>query len=79
MDESLAEVAWRRLQPLVPTLVQLDGDDWDAVGLNTHWRLAKYVAGDRFMRHVDAHYIASPDLVRLATFGTTGDLLLDTP
>jgi hypothetical protein len=66
VDDSLTGVAWQRLQPVVPATVQLQGDMWDAVGLNNHWRLAKYVAGDRFQAHCDAAYAASPDLVRVA-------------
>jgi len=53
-DPSLSEVVWRRLEPLVPTTLTLDGEVWDACGLNECWRLAKYHPGDVFKGHCDA-------------------------
>lgn len=53
-DFSLCDAVWQRLQPLVPATVTLDGQIWDACGLNEVWRLAKYYPGDRFGRHCDA-------------------------
>ena len=58
-DTSLASRVWDRIQPFVPPrLSGLDGMDgeWQAVGLNECWRLAKYFPGDKFMSHYDASF-----------------------
>lgn len=55
-DSSLAAAMWQRLQPLVPATLELNGNIWDACGLNECWRLAKYYPGDRFRKHCDASF-----------------------
>lgn len=67
VDTSLADAAWRRLKPHVPATHRMDGDVYDAVGLNECWRLAKYHPADRFAPHVDARYERSDDEVSLYT------------
>jgi hypothetical protein len=42
-DATLAEQMWMRMKSMVPSTVQHDGTTWEAVGLNAHWRLSKYV------------------------------------
>jgi len=66
-DYSLAEAVWQRLRPLVPAVVSLRGCNWDAVGLNEAWRLAKYYPGDRFMGHCDACFQRSNDEMSMFT------------
>jgi len=57
VDKSLAEALWERIKPLVPQRLELDDESqWEAIGLNDHWRLAKYVPGDQFKKHNDANY-----------------------
>mmetsp|Transcript_30647 Transcript_30647/g.79596 ORF Transcript_30647/g.79596 Transcript_30647/m.79596 type:complete len:542 (+) Transcript_30647:49-1674(+) len=56
VDKSLADAAWERLRPVVPQTLSLEGETYDAVGLNECWRLAKYRVGDRFGAHVDAWF-----------------------
>ena len=67
VDDSLAAACWERLRPFVPQVVELDGDVYEAVGLNECWRLAKYHAGDRFGAHVDACFERSPHELSLYT------------
>ena len=55
-DESLAKAVWKRLEGIVPSVVQEEGKSFQAVGLNPRWRLAKYFPGDRFKAHVDTFY-----------------------
>uniref|UniRef100_A0A7S4G9W3 Prolyl 4-hydroxylase alpha subunit Fe(2+) 2OG dioxygenase domain-containing protein n=1 Tax=Eutreptiella gymnastica TaxID=73025 RepID=A0A7S4G9W3_9EUGL len=50
-----------RLKPHVPHTIHQGGAEWEAVGLNECWRLAKYFPGDRFGAHVDARFIRSQD------------------
>lgn len=59
-DFSLCGAVWQRLQPLVPATVRLDGQIWDACGLNEVWRLAKYYPGDRFGKHCDSCFDRPP-------------------
>jgi hypothetical protein len=66
-DLSLAEAVWGRLRPLVPAVVSLRGCDWDAMGLNECWRLAKYYPGDRFMFHCDSCFQRSNDEMSMFT------------
>lgn len=56
MDQSLTDVVWGRLKGMVPPMVELDGYEWRACGLNECWRLAKYSPGDRFGAHCDANF-----------------------
>jgi len=58
-DTSLSEAVWQRLRPLVPATLTLDGEAWDACGLNECWRLAKYYPGDVFKGHCDASFARS--------------------
>lgn len=58
-DRSLTDAMWQRLKPLVPATLDLDGNTWDACGLNECWRLAKYYPGDRFGKHCDASFARS--------------------
>jgi len=57
-DRRFTEEVWRRLQPLVPASMTIEGDDgvWNASGLNECWRLAKYHPGDVFKGHCDASF-----------------------
>jgi hypothetical protein len=66
-DANLSAAVWRRMQGVVPATLPLsayeqqreaDGvaSEWEAVGLNECWRLAKYHPGDQFQAHVDAIY-----------------------
>ena len=55
-DQSLADRIWERVQPFVPARLAFDGNEWEAIGLNECWRLAKYSPGDQFKPHVDAAF-----------------------
>merc|ERR1712232_170217 len=44
-----------------------DGAEWDVVGLNECWRLAKYHPGDRFQGHCDASFARSDDEMSMFT------------
>ena len=55
-DASLADAVWSRLKGVVPKTVMEGGIEYEAVGLNETWRLAKYLPGDDFKEHVDAYY-----------------------
>jgi len=55
-DFSLSDAVWQRIRSMVPATVSCSGCEWDAVGLNECWRLAKYFPGDRFMQHCDASF-----------------------
>ena len=67
VDVSLAAAMWSRLQALVPSTVELDGDEWRATGLNECWRLAKYHPGDRFGVHCDACFQRTPSEISMFT------------
>lgn len=56
VDASLAAAVWERLKAYLPKSVQENGKEYHVVGLNDHWRLAKYLPGDRFGEHIDAHF-----------------------
>jgi len=58
-DYSLAEAVWDRLHSVVPAIISCNGMEWDAVGLNECWRLAKYSPGDRFQGHCDGSFVRS--------------------
>merc|ERR1712216_981581 len=60
-DAGLAGAMWERLRPLVPATLSMERFEWEAVGLNECWRVAKYYPGDRFMGHVDASFARSDD------------------
>lgn len=66
-DSSLSDAVWQRLRPLVPPTLTLDGDAWDACGLNECWRLAKYYPGDVFKGHCDASFARSNDEMSMLT------------
>jgi len=66
-DHSLSEAVWRRLKPLVPDTLALDGEVWDACGLNECWRLAKYYPGDVFKGHCDASFARTNDEMSMLT------------
>lgn len=55
-DHSLADALWKRLRPVVPETVTLDGSEWRSCGLNECIRCAKYFPGDQFASHVDANF-----------------------
>lgn len=42
-DPALAECTWLRMRGTAPPRLQHDGETWEAVGLNPHWRLSKCV------------------------------------
>ena len=67
VDFSLAELCWQRLRSFVPAQIEMDGEVYEAVGLNECWRLAKYHVGDRFGAHVDACFERSPHELSLYT------------
>lgn len=67
IDPSLASAMWLRLQPFVPATLELDGETWEATGLNECWRLSKYHPGDRFGRHCDANFMRNADEMSLLT------------
>ena len=55
-DAALSQSVWERLKSIVPKTV-IEGDiEYEAVGLNETWRLAKYLPGDDFKSHIDAFY-----------------------
>ena len=43
IDSGLAQAAFQRLRPFVPARLTNQGDEWEVVGMNECWRLAKYV------------------------------------
>mmetsp|Transcript_22026 Transcript_22026/g.48028 ORF Transcript_22026/g.48028 Transcript_22026/m.48028 type:complete len:287 (-) Transcript_22026:272-1132(-) len=63
-DAELATALWKRLQPLVPSVIVLPYGAraesvvcrWRALGLNECFRIAKYYPGDRFAPHCDAFF-----------------------
>lgn len=80
VDQSLTDAIWQRLKPLMPAELEVrqrhmddysDDDQaptrWNAVGLNECWRLAKYVPGDRFGKHMDQSFVRDPDEVSMFT------------
>lgn len=56
IDPALAAAVWERIQTFLPARLQENGREYEAVGLNDHWRLAKYLPGDQFSDHVDATF-----------------------
>mmetsp|Transcript_57075 Transcript_57075/g.144889 ORF Transcript_57075/g.144889 Transcript_57075/m.144889 type:complete len:465 (-) Transcript_57075:234-1628(-) len=66
-DLGLAEIMWTRLQPLVPTTLDMMHVKWQACGLNECWRLSKYHPSDRFEKHVDTCFQRSYDLTSMLT------------
>lgn len=66
-DPNFTEAVQGRLEPLVPSSVTLDGNEWDFCGLNECWRLAKYYAGHRFGRHCDEPYRRSEEEMSMFT------------
>lgn len=72
-DHSLADAVWKRIKKHVPARLRMqsrcdDSDtEWEAVGLNERWRLAKYVPGDRFEMHCDAAYRRNADCMSMFT------------
>jgi hypothetical protein len=56
IDPSFTSQVWQRMRPLIPSTIEEDGQIFEAVGLNDHWRLAKYFPGDQFSMHVDTEY-----------------------
>jgi len=70
VDASLASAMWERLKHIVPARIRVsndrqggqdeqredDYDEWEAVGLNDNFRLAKYQNGDKFGIHIDSTY-----------------------
>lgn len=56
VDPEFTDAVWKRLQPFIPVNVTEKGVECKVVGLNDHWRLAKYFPGDRFASHVDGIY-----------------------
>lgn len=55
-DASLSRVVFERIRNLLPPKVEEGGSEWELVGLNECWRLAKYYPGDVFGAHVDARF-----------------------
>mmetsp|Transcript_55124 Transcript_55124/g.102069 ORF Transcript_55124/g.102069 Transcript_55124/m.102069 type:complete len:268 (+) Transcript_55124:57-860(+) len=66
-DPSMSDVVWKRLKPHVPAVLHLNGEPWEAVGLNECWRLAKYYPGDRFCGHCDACFERTDSEVSMLT------------
>jgi hypothetical protein len=66
-DKGLAEAVWERIRPHVPARLTVDSQDWEAVGLNECWRMAKYVPGDRFKGHTDAAFSRGADEMSMFT------------
>ena len=78
-DAGLSEALWARIKDFLPHRVRAPhvGDptafgpsterEWEAVGLNECWRLAKYFPEDQFMGHVDAEYARSYDEMSMFT------------
>lgn len=61
-DPGLAKRMWTRIMNVVPARqIDSSGEVWEAVGLNTHWRLSKYYPGDQFKQHVDAAFCRDID------------------
>ena len=78
-DAGLSEALWARIKDFLPHRVRAPyaGDptafgpsterEWEAVGLNECWRLAKYFPEDQFMGHLDAAYSRSYDEMSMFT------------
>ena len=78
-DAGLSEALWARIKDFLPHRVRAPyaGDptafgpsterEWEAVGLNECWRLAKYFPEDQFMGHLDAAYSRSYDETSMFT------------
>lgn len=65
VDQTLSNALWERIRPHLPQRVTEDikfrgnykgTQVYEAIGLNDHWRLAKYYPGDQFQSHVDVYY-----------------------
>mmetsp|Transcript_41347 Transcript_41347/g.68778 ORF Transcript_41347/g.68778 Transcript_41347/m.68778 type:complete len:284 (-) Transcript_41347:341-1192(-) len=66
-DQGLAAAVWERVRGMVPPTVELYGEEWNAVGLNECWRLAKYHPGDRFGAHCDSPFQRNSDEMSMFT------------
>merc|ERR1740121_708054 len=66
-DDQLADAVWQRLLPVVPETLSLDGETWEACGLNEVWRCAKYHPNDQFQGHCDASYQRNNDEMSMLT------------
>jgi len=55
-DASLTSIVFDRIRAFLPPTVTDGGAQWELVGLNEMWRLAKYYPGDVFGAHCDARF-----------------------
>lgn len=57
-SQELADWWWKRLQPYFNYAIQKDqhGNTWEAIGLNPHFRLARYGPNDEFSKHEDGYF-----------------------
>ena len=56
-DFSLADALWARIKNSAPLRITFDDGEYEAVGLNEVWRIAKYRPGDKFCKHCDASFV----------------------
>jgi hypothetical protein len=58
-NKELLERCWKSLQPKMKNLSIIDefGHTWDAIHLNEHFRLVRYMPGDSLGRHEDGFYM----------------------
>eukprot|EP01038_Epipyxis_sp_PR26KG_P016482 gene16482-22490_t len=66
-DSSLSVNMWERMKHMFPSELTEKGINYEVVGLNECWRLAKYFQGDQFQSHVDA-YFESDDEINKSMF-----------
>jgi prolyl 4-hydroxylase len=55
-DAALAEHVWQRVKPFMPDRLSENGRVYEVQGLNTCWRVSKYLPGDQFKNHVDTYF-----------------------
>lgn len=69
-DELLAENLFQLWLPhkSFETMVDECGDEWTIDGLNTHFRLCRYLKGDKFDRHEDGFFWGSWNRKSFTTF-----------
>lgn len=74
-DQRLATQTWLRMKHAIPSTLFYCGVEWEVTGLNPHWRLSKYYAGDVFQEHCDSAFIQGENL---RSFYTVNIYLNDT-
>lgn len=67
-DDDAAAELFDRVRDEIPTNLDHEGDRWSLYGLNPHFRLCRYMAGEFFARHVDGYNVNAPDDQSLLTF-----------